>query len=332
MLHTLLETNNIDDVLFIQEPWFCKVTVAWSDTHPQGVDVLGGVAHPAWLGIHPYFVLDSCAKVMTYVRKFQQLHPTRPTTIQVVMHNDLLAHPCLQLLDIRAHKVHFCVLNFYNDVVDPTTLDTLLHFQFDNSIPHILLGDFNLHSWSWSPPTWTPSAHVSDLEEHLAEFGFSLCNQPGLPTRQGLSTERPSTIDLIWTDIHASLHLSLLDPLVLWEDSIGSDHVLLRLAWYLGPTLLDQTIAQSLTLHTKHLPDDAHAAWIVDVKCALPMLSSLHTLQLTIDFFLGLTMAITLSNETHFPKRKPTRAWSQPWWNMDCTNAARQLRGTPREC
>jgi len=79
----------------------------------------------------------------------------------------------------------------------------------------------------------------------------------------------------------------------------------------------------------KHLPDEAHNAWIVDVKHVLPHLSPLRTLQHMVDFFLGLTTAITLSNEAHFPKRKLACAWSQPWWNMDCMDAAQQLHTTP---
>ncbi len=226
-LHTLLETNDTDDILFIQEPWFQWVLVAWLDTHTNGNDVLGGVAHPAWLGLHPHLPTDSHTKVMTYICKFHRDHPTRQSALCVATRNDLLAHPCLQLLEIRAHKLHFQVLNFYNDVADPTALAALLQYPFDDSIPHILLGDFNLHSRSWSPDTWTPSPHVSNLEERLADQGFTLCNQPGLPTRRGLPSERPSMIDLVWTDVLAELSLSLSDPLVLWADSLGSDHALL---------------------------------------------------------------------------------------------------------
>ncbi len=188
-MHTLLETNDIDDIIFIQEPWFRLVSVARSDTHLNGEDVLGGVAHPAWLSLHPHYSTNTHTKVITYVRKFSCQHPTRPTALHVAPRNDLIAHPSIQLLEIRAHRIHFRVLNFYNDVADLTALSALLHYQFNDSIPHILLGDFNLHSRSWSPSTWAPSPHVSDLEEQLADCGFTLCNQPGTPTRCGLASE-----------------------------------------------------------------------------------------------------------------------------------------------
>jgi len=97
-MHTLLETNVTDDILFIQEPWFRQVSVARSDTHLDGEDMLGGLAHPTWLTLHPHYTTGARAKVMTYVCKFQRDRPTRPTSIRVTTRNDLLAHPCLQLL------------------------------------------------------------------------------------------------------------------------------------------------------------------------------------------------------------------------------------------
>ncbi len=112
------------------------------------------MAHPAWLLLYPHFTADSCAKVVTYVRKFQRTHPTHPTTLQVVTRNDILAHPSLQLLEVRAHRLHFRVLNFYNDVADPSVLRALLQLQFSDLVPHIVLGDFNLHSRAWSPLGW----------------------------------------------------------------------------------------------------------------------------------------------------------------------------------
>ncbi len=75
----------------------------------------------------------------------------------------------------------------------------------------------------------------------------------------------------------------------------------------------------------KHLSEDAHNTWILDVKTALPVLHPLSTLQATTDFFLALNTAIMWANEKHFPKRKPPHARSQPWWDVDCTTAAQQL-------
>jgi hypothetical protein len=44
------------------------------------------------------------------------------------------------------------VINFYNDVDDATSLNTLLSLDLDPTVPTLLLGDFNLHSRSGPPP------------------------------------------------------------------------------------------------------------------------------------------------------------------------------------
>ena len=68
-MHALLNLNESDQILCIQEPWFCKISTAHSDKDREGVDVLGGATHPSWSLIYPYFTQDKHAKVMIYVCK-----------------------------------------------------------------------------------------------------------------------------------------------------------------------------------------------------------------------------------------------------------------------
>ena len=42
-MHTLLNNNNNDDILFIQEPWFGQIGTKRSDTDTQGKEVWGRV-------------------------------------------------------------------------------------------------------------------------------------------------------------------------------------------------------------------------------------------------------------------------------------------------
>ena len=65
-MHALLETNKIDDILFVQEPWFSRVGTARSVGEREGRDILGGAAHNKWELAYPYFSGDQQAKVMTY--------------------------------------------------------------------------------------------------------------------------------------------------------------------------------------------------------------------------------------------------------------------------
>ena len=68
-MHSLLETNTSDTILFVQEPWFEQIGVQRLDKAWTGVDVLGGAAHPDWDLFYPYFTNTKRAKVMTYRHK-----------------------------------------------------------------------------------------------------------------------------------------------------------------------------------------------------------------------------------------------------------------------
>jgi hypothetical protein len=47
-MHSLLETNTEDDVLFVQEPWFDRIGVARSDRERNRIDIHGGLT--TWTG------------------------------------------------------------------------------------------------------------------------------------------------------------------------------------------------------------------------------------------------------------------------------------------
>jgi hypothetical protein len=91
-MHSLLETNTEDDVLFVQEPWFDRIGVERSDNAREGVDVHGGANHPDWELFYPYFTNDKRAKVMTYKRKQVANHIT---PLKVVPRLDLAKHPTI---------------------------------------------------------------------------------------------------------------------------------------------------------------------------------------------------------------------------------------------
>ena len=66
VMHTLLDTNNGDDLLCVSEPWFFCIGVSCADDERNGVDVLGRAAHPNWAIHYLYFTGDQHAKVMVY--------------------------------------------------------------------------------------------------------------------------------------------------------------------------------------------------------------------------------------------------------------------------
>jgi len=51
--HALLNSINDTHLILLQEPWFDQIGTARKDDVREGVDVLGGVAAPAWDIIYP---------------------------------------------------------------------------------------------------------------------------------------------------------------------------------------------------------------------------------------------------------------------------------------
>jgi endonuclease/exonuclease/phosphatase family metal-dependent hydrolase len=228
-MHSLLETNTLDDVLFVQEPWFSRIGVERSDKEREGIDVLGGAKHPDWDLFYPQYDTNKRAKVMTYRRK--QVN-NRLSPIQIIPRLDLAKHPTILITDIRVHKDTLRVINFYNDMDDPSSINTLLQLDLDPTVPTMLVGDFNLHSRTWSPQNWERSTKSPALEQWAAAQTFSLHTQPGDITRQGLESERPSTLDLTWHNWVLEVNLSITPPTLDWESSLGSDHCGIRSLWF----------------------------------------------------------------------------------------------------
>ena len=68
---------------------------------------------------------------------------------------DLATHPCLLITDVHVEKEQWCIVNFYNDIEDPSALQALKELQLGDEIPTLLVGDFNTHSHTWSLGNWT---------------------------------------------------------------------------------------------------------------------------------------------------------------------------------
>jgi hypothetical protein len=131
-MHALLATNSLDDILFIQEPWFGAIGTARCDASIKGKEVLGGAASPKWMLAYPYFSNTQRAKVMTYVRTHDRSSPFRKSFVKHTVRNDLCAHPCILITDLILTDTYWRTINFYNDVDDPSALITLLSLCHDS--------------------------------------------------------------------------------------------------------------------------------------------------------------------------------------------------------
>ena len=156
-MHALLHTNTNDNILAVQESWFGRVGVARDDRSREGKDSFGGAAHPEWTIHYPYYTNAKRTKVTTYTRKFSRTHNNSLSPIRTIPRLDLVQHPSILITDhyIGTHSLH--IINFYHDTEDSSSLRSLLSLDLDSTFPTILIGDFNLHSHSWSPPDLTTS-------------------------------------------------------------------------------------------------------------------------------------------------------------------------------
>ena len=88
-MHSLLATNETDDLLCMTEPWFPCIGVTCADDKRDGQDVLSGAAHPNWDLYYPFFHGEQRVKVMVYARKFS--HDRRHACLpwRLVVRHDL---------------------------------------------------------------------------------------------------------------------------------------------------------------------------------------------------------------------------------------------------
>ena len=321
--HALLNSAKDTNLLLIQEPWFNKIGTARQDNAKQGVDIQGGAAAPDWEIIYPGLADGQRPKVMAYARKNTAQIYDAPhfTTVPRI---DICTHPTLQVLDIILDNEQWRVINFYHDIRDNTSLQALLTLDIDATIPTLVIGDFNLHSRTWSLPDTPRSPQATQLEVWAATNLLTLANNPGEVTRRGADQERDSVIDLAWYNDAAIQNTTFAGLEVDWTGSLGSDHAMLRvtahpfevaapypgedLGYVVDPDYEEEWVKAFKTRPNPHFfqhpptPDE-----VEDAAAAL-------------------TQDIQRTNRKVLSKRRPPHARSSPWWTADCATATQSLR------
>ena len=280
--HALLNTNTSDFLLAIQEPWFDKIGINRSNNKREGVDVLGGAKHPNWDIHYPYITNQQCAKVITYTRRYAKTKGAHKTPVQVIVRNDLVRHPTILITDLHAGSYTLRVINFYHDVADESSLDTLTSLDLDSTVPTLLCGDFNLHSPSWSPEGWDRSPKAPRFERWAAEQTFELQTTQGIITRQGQEGERSSTLDLTWLNLAATIQGTITTPEVDWPSSIGSDHAGIRVRWT-SPQLPPAAPIATSRSFKHNMSGDEQKKWLEHITTLLHPLGSDLTTPTLID-------------------------------------------------
>jgi hypothetical protein len=323
--HALLNSNKNAHIILVQEPWFDKIGTARKDDARQGVDVLGGVACPKWELTYPGFTEGTLPKVMAYSRKPTQSSINTPR-FTIVPRLDICSHPTLQVLDIVFDDNRtWQIINFYHDVRDNTSLQALLSLDIDALTPTLVVGDFNTHSQTWSPPDMPRSLWAARIEEWAALNLLMLANNPGEITRKGAGHERDSVIDLAWYNEAATEDTTFSDLTINWEGSLGSDHAMLTIA---GHTQEEATAPNCENDLGFLIDPERSEEWIRAFKARSlhpPFRPSPSPDEVEIAAA-SLTKDIQQTNDEVLRKRRPAHPRASPWWNAACAIATRTLQ------
>jgi hypothetical protein len=324
-MHVLLNDNGEDDLLCIHEPWFNPVGMARCDDKINGKDVLGGAANPRWRLAYPSVTNGQWAKVMTYIRLHDRVVKFKPSFCQMIVRNDLASHPCLLIMDIRTGTYYWCVINFYNDVADPSALDALVALDLDATIPTLLVGDFNLHSPSWSPTGWDTSRGAHRLEEWTATQTLELLTKPRIPTCMGEGGGRNSTLDLVWCNMAALIQGTFVGAEVDFGRSQGSDHALIRTITS-TPVSLHRALTDRTECFDLDINEAAWEEWDRILRFELPPLIRPTTLEAIDALVDNIYHAFNEACKATMKTVGAAPGFNSRWWNDDCRAAAKAMQ------
>jgi hypothetical protein len=325
-MHVLLNDKGEDDLLCVQEPWFNPVGMARCDSMIQGKDVLGGAVNPKWRLAYPSLTNSQRAKVMTYIRLHDWVSKFKPNFCQLIVHNNLASHPCLLITDIHSGTYYWRVINFYNDVDDPSVLNALVALDIDATIPTLLVGDFNLHSPSWSPTGWNTSRGAHRLEEWAASQTLDLLTKPHIPTCMGEGGGCNSTLDLVWCNMVAQIQGTFVGAEVDFGGSQGSDHALIRTIASTPVPLKHASVDRTERFDTD-INDEAWEEWEHILRFELPSPSPLSDPTAVDKSVDDLYHAFNEACKATMKTVGTAPGFNSRWWNGECRVAAQAMQG-----
>ena len=256
-MHGILQTDDNDfDIILIQEPWFSTVATLRSDTDPDGTPQLGFPSNNKWLTFSPPHPSDVRPKVCIYTN--------RRTIDQTLITNHIPPAPLLSpnsmvidlLSPINRDTIQLRIVNVYHD--KPTSGHSLAHLfshTLDDTVPTILLGDFNTHSPRWSLPHSTQSSWAPAFHEWMDNNSLETLNPVNEHTWQKRGS-RGSIIDLAFANESARFLANLSAVTVSWTHA-ASDHAALLIDLY--PECTSSPPASDS--HGFHIDQDKKEAW-----------------------------------------------------------------------
>lgn len=261
---------------------------------------------------------------MVYARIHDHDHPFCCNKLMVTTRKDLAPHPSLLIIDVRTGPQTWRIINFYNDADDPSALHTFLSLDLDPLLPTLLMGDFNLHSHTWSMAGWTPSPAASHLKEWAATNILQLLTEPGIPMHRGEGGVQDSVLDLTWCNLMATEMNTFQGTVINWAGAINSDHTLIHTcAWTQTPPPFLCTDCTN-SFNTDLDPEEWehwHEVFMSHAPPPLPLLCP-WDIDLQIEWIYA---AFNTACSMVMKRKGMAPAHNSHWWNEDCSMATQTL-------
>jgi hypothetical protein len=320
--HGMLETNDSNyDILLLQEPAYYSVATLRSDSDPDGTPQLGFPINNKWTLLSPPHDIDTRPKVCAYINS-ETIHHTR-----IVNHipPDPLTSSNSMVIDLLRSDHVTVALRLVNVYHDKPDSGHALYHLFNNTlidtIPTVLIGDFNSHSPRWSFPHSTPSSWAGAFHDWMDTNGLEILN-PVHTFTWSQKGSRSSIIDLALANEQARYFTALSTVTVSWKERV-SDHAAL---------LLNYSPEESTTeLHSPRIGFVTDAAkkdvWSSSFRQFLQAQRFYSTTNPeTANEILHEAILQTCKQHLTPIKKSPPRGAS--WWNEDCAITLQQIEGT----
>src|SRR6266581_27614 len=313
--HALLQ-NSTADILLIQEPWYGKVQIARSDSSPEGIEVRGATHNNQWECFLPALKPGDTCRVATYVLS--------SLSASISIFNQL-THPCASSCSIITDLIFptetLRLVNVYHQVPERGhALHHLLSNHFDDTVPTLIMGDFNTHSVRWSLPSATISSWARDLEDWFSDQGLNVINTPRVATWQGRDDQHPSVLDFALLNDVALFNDQFSSLTVSFTDSLGSDHAALNTSW-IPVTAIPPTSPSPLPGFK--ILDELRGSWTRRFGLSpAPLITDIPSLEGAAK---QLHADIDEASRSLFEPRQTPDPRGVRWWNTECSAALTAL-------
>ena len=193
-----------------------------------------------------------------------------------------------------------------------------------NHIPHLLAGDLNTHSRSWSLPKATLSPWAQSVDHWLVDNDFQLVSETDNPTwRSHSNPHHHSVINIILLNTPAVVSDQFSISAFSFADSFGSDHAALSISW--TPTSAIPAF-EPLPLPGFKIDDSLRDTWAKEFNKTSLIAPIILNAPSTSYGALSLECDILDTSSALFPRRKTADPRGARWWNADCSAAVTVYR------